>query len=237
MSVRKLTSLLSVFAAVFFVAPPVGAQVIDNFSSGSASLFVFSGSGTDSQGRTGSGILGGSMTMELAYHSGTFATSEVTTSSETLDFVLNDADATLTLDYTFSGRDLTNLTLFDPTDAVRVRGVETDIPVTMDLTVTTDVGNSSTATVAIPGGITNEDFVVPFSSFAVTSGSGADFADADAIEVVMSASGTNNFVLDDLDLVPTVTATMSDSIAVGDMDGNADPGDTLRYFTPRSSAT
>lgn len=73
---------------------------------------------------------------------------------------------------------------------------------TLDITIYTDAGNSSTTTIVIPQDPSSviETFV-PFSSFSVATGAGANFNDVGAIEATVALS-TNNDVF--VEIVETI---------------------------------
>ncbi|TWU60560.1 Cna protein B-type domain protein [Rubripirellula tenax] len=64
----------------------------------------------------------------------------------------------------------------------------------IQIIVHSDATNSSIASVAIPAGATLQELYVPFSSFTINTGTGADFNDVGAIETNVPITVTNNDV-------------------------------------------
>ena len=109
------------------------------------------------------------------------------------------------------------------------------------VTVFTDAGNSSSTTIPIPqdASVFQEVFV-PFSSFTITSGTGADFNDVGAIEASVGLSANNDvFVsivealrpdvvqVDYANILPVTLGgqVFSDDDAAGQNNGVRDPAD------------
>ena len=93
----------------------------------------------------------------------------------------------------------------------------------LDMRIYTDSGNWSLGQITIPdtGGAATSQVVVPFSSFVVQSGSGADFADVGAISVAITGGQAVDGQLEILrayaPLTKTVNFANSQPLSLGDL--------------------
>lgn len=117
--------------------------------------------------------------------------------------------------------------------AFRLRAGATQEAVDAVIEVWTDGANASAGALRIPVGAPR-DLVLAFSELAILEGAGADFTSLGAITLRLRATGvapSTGATIERFDAVgPTLAATKVDALtADGDMDGLADPGDTLTY--------
>lgn len=111
-------------------------------------------------------------------------------------------DSSILLDPTgLGGVDLTESGLADAL-ALDVAFIDSDVM--LILTVHTDAGNASRASVLLPGATPAGPFIFPFTSFLTLSGGGADFANVGAIALSISGSIGTDFRVDEF---TTVQAT------------------------------
>jgi hypothetical protein len=102
----------------------------------------------------------------------------------------------------------------------------------LDFEVYRDAGSSSALSLFLPGGISGStEFIIPFSAFHLSAGLGAgDFTDVGAITLDMSCPFTTVLEIHDISTTSMLSATLVDELFVdNDGDGQADPGDTIRY--------
>ncbi len=123
-------------------------------------------------------------------------------------------------------------------DALRVQTVFDDLPTHVVLRVYSGVGNVSVLDLPLPGEIYLETgYVIPFTSFGLESGAGADFTDVGAVTLSVGSTSTSpDLVLDILQTTSTLSATMTASLwnDLGS-DGYASPGDVIRYTVTLSN--
>jgi LPXTG-motif cell wall-anchored protein len=88
---------------------------------------------------------------------------------------------------------LGGVNLQSPTnDAFLLGIVSTDVASNLEIQVFTDATNHSTAaTIAFTGGLVNATLVIPFSSFGVTGGTGADFTNVGAVRLTINSTLPN----------------------------------------------
>jgi uncharacterized repeat protein (TIGR01451 family) len=244
----RWSTAIWMFSALLAVPAAGAAQsiTIDDFSTSQASLaLTFPPAGTTaSSSASGAGILGGERDLQVnltagiiagngmsaTVSSGFYSYSQDATISGTSQMQWDNLDGAPTLNATGLGN--IDLTAAGTQDALVLGVFFDDLPVNVSIQVFTDAGNSSTATIALPGLIFSaSSFVVPFSAFSTTLGAGADFTDVGAVTLTLGSNVTApDVVLDFLQTTATVTATKTVAILNDvDGDGNADPGDTLRY--------
>ena len=221
---------------------------IDDFSTSQSALtLVFPPAGTSaSSSVSGAGILGGERDLQVNLTSGVIAGNAVsaTVSSGFLSYSQDatisgssvtswdGADSSPTVDPT--GLGTVDLTAGGTQDALDLLLQFDDLPVNGTITVYSDAGNASSATVAFPGLLfAATHFVVPFSAFAATLGSGANFASVGAITMQVGSTVTApDFVLDSFTTDALVRAPMTAALTVdSNANGQADPGDTITYTT------
>ena len=111
-------------------------------------------------------------------------------------------------------RNPTGLNHLDLTSAGASTGIEptlgADHAGTAVLTIYTNGGDSSSATIAIPdptNGATTQQVFVPFSSFATAAGSGADFTNVGAIQLVLSGPAAMDAEVANIDAVGPAVIT------------------------------
>lgn len=137
----------------------------------------------------------------------------------------------------FTGLGGVDLTVGATLDGLLLRVTSTDVPGTVNVTVYSDGGNFSTISFGVPGGIgVATDYFLPFASFGVGGGAGADFADTGAIAFEVTGAGID-FSMSLIQAQPSLTATNTDALLIdNDSDGSAGPGDTVRYTVTVSNA-
>lgn len=242
------TSFALALLAALAVPVQVAAQsiTIDDFSTNQPALtLTFPPSGTSaSSSVSGAGILGGERDLQLNLTAGVIAgnTDSATVSSGFFSYSQDatiSGNAVLQWDGTdgSAGLNATGLGGVDLTaggtqDAFLLNVFFDDLPVNTVITVYTDAGNASALTVALPGLLfSSTNFALPYSSFVTTLGTGANFANVGAITLSLgSATTAPDVVIDFLQTTALVSASKTVAI-VNDVNGNgqADPGDTLRY--------
>jgi uncharacterized repeat protein (TIGR01451 family) len=239
--VRMFVVLLALPALA--LAQPI---TIDDFSTNQASLaLTFPPAGTTaSSSVSGSGILGGERDLQVNLTSGVIA-------GNTLSGVVSSGFLSYSQDATIAGSGTVqwdgtdgsptlnptglggiDLTAGGTQDAFVLRTIFDDLPVSVTIEVFTGAGNASSLTLALPGLIFSDaDFVVPYSSFTTSLGSGATFSNVGAIRMTFGSGVTApDLVFDFLRTTSTVSGVLSVAIQT-DVNGNsqADPCDTLRY--------
>jgi len=220
--------------------------LIDDFSTNQAAqTLTFPPAGTSSSSSvSGAGILGGERdvevdltagviagnTMSATVSSGFFSYSQDATISGMGKIQWDGTDGSPTINPTGLGG--IDLTAGGTQDAFLLSVFFDDLPVNIVIEVFTDAGNASSLTLATPGLLFSATgFVLPYSAFTTTLGTGADFANVGAITLTLGSSVTApDVVLDFLQTTSTLTATKTVAI-LNDVngDGMANPGDTLRY--------
>lgn len=239
---------LGILATLLAVPSPSEAQsiVIDPFTTNQASLLLtFPPAGTTASSSVAAGdVIGGERDMRVnltagviagnslsaVVSSGFFSYSQDATIAGSGELVWDGADGSATLNPTgLGGLDLTN---GGTQDALLLDVEFDDLPVNVTIEVFTDAGNASSVTLATPGLIfTPTAFILPYSSFVTTLGTGADFTDVGAVRLTLGSNVTAPDVVIDL-LQTTSLVNAPKTVAIQndvDGDGNADPGDTLRY--------
>ncbi|HYU36070.1 MAG TPA: IPTL-CTERM sorting domain-containing protein [Thermoanaerobaculia bacterium] len=237
------------FLVALLAVPVAGAAqsiTIDSFTTNQASLsLTFPPAGTSaSSSVSGAGILGGERDLEInltagviagngmsaVVGSGFFSYSQDATISGTGRIQWDGTDGSATLNPTGLGG--LDLTAGGSQDAFVLDFTFDDLPVDVVIEVFSDAGNASSLTLTTPGLIfSTTNFVVPYSAFTTSLGAGADFSNVGAIVLTLGSSITApDVVIDDIQTTSTLTASKTVAIINDvDGDGNADPGDTLRY--------
>ncbi|MEP6668671.1 MAG: autotransporter-associated beta strand repeat-containing protein, partial [Chthoniobacter sp.] len=185
---------------------------IDTFSTNQSALtLTFPPAGTSaSSSVSGAGILGGERDIQINLTSGVIA-GNTTSAVVSSGFFSYSQDATIAANTVlqWDGTDgspslnATGLGGIDLTgggaqNKFQLRITFDDLPVNVVLTVYTDAGNASSATLALPGLVfASTDYTVNYSSFTTLLGTGANFANVGAITLsVGSAVTAPDFVLD-----------------------------------------
>lgn len=238
-----LASSLLLLTATGTVAQPI---VIDTFSTNQASLqldFPPAGTSTASSA-SGAGILGSERDMEIdlaggviagngmdaVVSSGFFSYSQDATIQGSGRIEWDGTDGSPALNPTGLGG--IDLTAGGTQDAFLLSVIFDDLPVDVVIEVYSDAGNASSLTFTSPGLIfAATNFVIPFSALTPTLGAGVDWTDVGAITLTLGSSITApDVVIDFVQTTSTLDASKTVAIATDvDGDGNADPGDTLRY--------
>ena len=237
----KATKLLILIVlSSFYTSIFAQVLVIDDFSDSHPLLFSV-GSGSSTAGFNAGLMLGGERDLDVSVSVGSIASIEVTTG--VLNFGLtagttgngfitwDGADglpSSTDIDFTgLGGIDLTNAGTLD---GINITIDSTDVVGSIVLTVYTDGANSSSFTLALPSGIAAAtQFFLPFTSFSVNSGTGADFSNVGAITMDVSGSDLDALI-SLIQAESSLTATMTDALFVdNDFDVVASPGDTIRY--------
>ncbi len=204
--------------------PPAGTTASSSVSGGGVL-----GTERDIQVNLTAGVIAGN-TMSAVVSSGFFSYSQDATITGNSVTQWDGADGSPTLNPTGLGG--IDLTVGGVQDAFLLNVEFDDLPVDVVLNVYTDAGNASTLSVTLPGLIfANTDFVLPYSSFSTLLGAGADFTNVGAITMTLGSAVTAPDVVVDF-LQTTATLTNAKTVFIQadvDSDGNADPGDTLRY--------
>ena len=242
------TVIFSLLTLVLSHSPQTQAafSALDDFNTDQAAITltaVADVGNTVSSTLSGAGILGGERDIRITMTQGAIGGNRMSATVSTGIFSLGceptiagtteiqwdgaDGDA-LTLDPTgLGGFDLTGGNL---QDAFQLRVASDDFPVGLTLAVYTDGANFSTATINLPGLITNQDFIIPFTSFTTGGGSGANFTNVGAVTLSVPEVVDLDLSLDFLGTISLADVTKSDAIAVdSDGDGQVDPGDTVQY--------
>ena len=243
-------------AALLAAAPAAGIgggtpTVIDDFSTNQPTLtLTFPPAGTSaSSSVAGAGILGGERdnlinltagviagnSLSSTVSSGFLSYSQDATISGNGHVSWDGADGSPTLDPTGLGG--VDLTAGGTQNALDLAVFFDDLPLNITLTVTSATGTSA-ATVASGGLIFSAThFVVPFSAFSATSGSGADFANVGAIELTQGSAVTAPDVVTDSVATDALLAAPMTAALTDDINGNtlADPGDRVTYTTTISN--
>ncbi len=249
---RRPTIVAIGAAALLLPAAPAAAAlgggtptVVDTFSTTQSALtLTFPPAGTTaSSSVSGGGILGGHRNIEVALNGGVIASNQLSAVVSSGFFSYSqDATITGTGTLTWDGASTStvnptglggvDLTAGGSQDALYLGVVFDDLPVNVTLTVWSDAGRSSRATITLPGLIfSTTPYVLPYSSFTPFSGGGADFSDVGAIRLeVGSAVTAPDLVLDEISTDARLRAPMTASLSI-DANGNgqADPGDEITY--------
>jgi uncharacterized repeat protein (TIGR01451 family) len=245
-SVAILSGTLAVFLCV--LTPPAGAQsiTIDSFATNQAALsLTFPPAGTTaSSSASGGGILGSERDLQINLTAGVIA-------GNSLTGVVSSGFYSYSQDATIAGNSMLQWDGSDASPALNATGLGgidltvggiqdaflfdvefDDLPVDVTIVVYSDAGNASSLTFTMPGLLfSSTPFVLPFNTFTTSLGAGADFTNVGAITLsVGSAVTAPDVVIDFLQTTSTLTASKTVAIQNDvDGDGNADPGDTLRY--------
>ena len=190
--IRKLATGLVV---VFFVTATAHGVVIDSFDT-PQSLLADSGNQFVPQSVAGGGILGGERDSYVQFANGTNTVVDINAAGSGVlsfsagalgyaDFVWDGPDGSDNIDLTgLSGVDLTAANALN---AVALKVALNDVPVQVGINIITDASNWSGAILNLPGGISSAQTIdVLFTAF-VPHGTGADFANVNAILLYMTS--------------------------------------------------
>jgi hypothetical protein len=167
--------------------------------------------GTTTGNRLSSGV--GTSLLSVGYEPSIEGTAEIVWDGP-------DGDAT-SIDFTGLGG--VDLTESGAQDAFIIRINSDDLAASLIIEVFTDSGNSSTATLNLPGSIFSpEDRTVPFSSFTANLGTGADFENVGAI--VLSVTSTTPLDLE-IDSFGTTSTQPAPTLTPEDRDDDDDDDD------------
>ena len=213
--------------------------LIDDFSTDQALIFAI-GAGSTASSFASGGMLGGERDLEVAVSAGAVSSWEVTGGA--LNFSVSAATTGAGV-LAWDGADgLPASTDLDPVglggvdltsggalDSIALTILSADTTGSLTFTVYTDAANFSNSTVPIGPIVTATDFIVPFASFTVAAGAGADFSNVGA--VVLTINGFElDIRVDTIQAVSALTVTKTDALLIdNDFDGFASPGDTIRY--------
>lgn len=219
-------------AALTLTFPPAGTSA----SSSVSDVGIFGGE-RDLQVNLTAGVIAGN-TLSGTVSSGFFSYSQDATIAGTGVLSWDGADGSATLNETGLGG--IDLKVGGTQDAFLLRFAFDDLPADVTIEVFTDAGNASSFTFALPGLIfSSTDFVLPYSAFTPSLGSGADFNSVGAIRLTLGSTTTApDIVLDSFQTTTSARATLTVALQ-SDVNGNtlADPGDTLRYTAVVSNPT
>lgn len=231
---RWFVYLFCGLGVLFGVHPIAMADtIIDNFADGHALSLTAPGTTSTTADQAVGNIIGSERDVFIEYVSAGIAGqqfSSIASSSQYshgqnptvvgTSFIMwdgNDNDPTTTLG---AGLDPTGLGGIDLTEggtvnAVLVRVASMDLPTVVRFTIYTDMANFSTFDLTLPGATFSEDFLIPFTSFSVASGAGADFTNVGAITMFVNQTNQSDrdLVLDVIQTTsqPDLTATKDDS--------------------------
>lgn len=135
----------------------------------------------------------------------TYSSGSSTTGNAIIVWDGSDSDAT-SLDATGLGG--VDLTLGGTLNALAIR-TTSDLGASLVLTIYKDAANYSAFTQAVPadGTFTLQDFVIPFASFGVVGGTGADFTNVGAISLkVVGTTANVDLAVDFIKAVPEPTS-------------------------------
>ena len=232
---RRFRSPLAVALALCAVAAlPAAAQEVDSFTTNQAAVSDPPG-GASSVATGGADILGqrrglsadlwtgaGPVTAEVSGGALTVSVAGTTPDSRGEAVVTWDGDSDPLL---LSPTGLGGVSLAGGGDAFRLTVASATAGVELTFTVYTDAGNASTYGLVLPAVASPTDLDVPFASFLIRSGAGADFANVGA--VTLAVRGTETTLV--LDRVQVVTSTAVVTASLTDNVTSAQPGDTLNY--------
>jgi hypothetical protein len=178
--------------AAFLCTPFAHAVIIDTFdTSQSLSADMF----TDDFGSVaGGGILGGERdsvviwdsgpnTVDVEVNAGSSGLLNFSSGAATIgyaDFIWDGLDGSDAVD--FAGLGGVDLTAGGTLNAIALNVAFDDLPVEVGMSIATDAGNFSSASLNLPGGIfTPQSYSILFSAFVPDVGAGADFTNVNAI--------------------------------------------------------
>jgi uncharacterized repeat protein (TIGR01451 family) len=106
-----------------------------------------------------------------------------------------------------------------------------DLPAGLDIQIYSDVENSSSFSLSLPGAIySSTQYVIPFSAFIAELGEGANFSNVGAITLAVSADKPLDMMISSFETHSTLTAIKTDTLLIDkNEDGQANPGDSLQY--------
>lgn len=202
LEVCKGALLLLAWTSLCAIATDSRALLIDDFTTGQG-VNALDPQTTDADQGSGAGILGAERDLEVTRTSGFLVT--MGTSSGRLVYgqvgggvgvgriVWDGADGDAGLDPTgLGGADFSD---GGASSAIAIDLFLDDAPIDLVLTAYTDATSVSTATVSLPGGIPPAapvTLLVDFADFGVVSGSGVDFSNVGALELLIDGSALSS---------------------------------------------
>lgn len=196
-SVALVLALLTLYVVPGAAAAPAAVLTIDHFDTVQGPLIASIGSPASSS-VSGANILGVERDMQISVPSGSAASA----SARALDSQLmhsqdsgvfaqtlvqwDGVDGTMTLNPTGLGG--VDLTQGNTQNGLAVTVLLNDLPIDLKFTVYSGA-NSSTTTLTLPGGQPStagaKDYYIPYAAFATLAGSGADFTNVGAVELLI----------------------------------------------------
>ncbi|MFQ5415728.1 MAG: PEP-CTERM sorting domain-containing protein [Myxococcota bacterium] len=187
-------------AGSLVIASTAQAISIDTFATDQSTI-IFTPATTGSNQASGSGIVGGERDVTITLTSGVgvtgiasggnYAYGHVAGSEGTISMVWDGIDGSSALNSTgLGGADFTDGGV---SNGIALSVLFDDFPAPMTLTVYTDAGNVSQASVVLPGNIPPDpqmQFEVLFTDFSAIAGIGADFANVGAFVLDIDGSAT-----------------------------------------------
>ena len=210
-NIRKplLFSVLAIgFTLLWHPQPSFATPIlIDAFDSAPAQvLSVPCCSGTDSSAVDTAGALGGERDIETTMLTGVFGTQDLfagpplnglyhaqqplMTGQTKVTWDGNDNDPTNLNPTGLGGLDFTD---GGSNNGLHIRVISANGPADLIFTAYSDGSNYSSATLTLSGSLSNQNFLVPFTSFVTQAGSGADFSNIGALELLIDGSSTPGF--------------------------------------------
>jgi hypothetical protein len=195
----KLRGLLGMFAVVLVAGTAQGAGLltVDSFDVNQFDQ-AFGPVNSSTTSASGAGILGGTREMTVTTSAGLpFQRLQGESNLGGSGFFSHSQDSTiigqtlLTYDGGTAGFQPTGLGGIDVTsggtvDQIGIRVAVDDLPVDVKLTAYSSATDFSEFTLSLPGGIFSDtDFFINFASFAVAGGSGADFTNLGALQLLI----------------------------------------------------
>ncbi len=117
-------------------------------------------------------------------------------------------------------------------DALELLLESADLNASLIFEVFTNAGNSSKYTLFLPGGASNTQHVIPYTSFLPNLGAGADFTNVGAITMKIDGStvASLDVIITLIDTTSVLTATKTGALFFdSDNDGLIEAGETVRY--------
>lgn len=225
---KRLYCFSLIVTAIFFLMflPQASeAVIIDHFDA--PQVLSLSAPGSISSSVSGPNVLGTERDITLE-HLGGIGTIAIDANISGFSLADQSAGSTVVGRSTIQWDGIDGSPALDPTGlggvdltaggALNVVGIDTvfdDSPVNLVLSVYTDAGNWSQATLNLPGGIFSPvDFHIPFSNFVPQAGTGADFTNVGAVQLVIDATlipGADvqfHFIDTEVELVPEPATMM-----------------------------
>lgn len=201
--IRVLSALITMLLVLPFGA---AALTIDDFDTAQSSITVAPAGpneASSSVATAGGDIIGLGRDMRLSIGAGMSVLSSQAEVAAGRAFFANASPNQATLMFQWDGIDNSanlnatgllgmDLTEGNAANAFEINFLFDDLPASITLNVYTDAGNYSTATFPTAGGLFGNgtpglSVFVPFDLFSTAAGSGADFANVGAIEMIMTS--------------------------------------------------